>query len=54
LVLGLYTSMAEHPLDRLRRAGVAVSVNTDDSCLLRVTLAGRICVLRRRARLEQE
>ena len=32
LALGLYTSMAEHPLDRLRRAGVAVSVNTDDSC----------------------
>ena len=38
LALGLYTSMAEHPLDRLRRAGVAVSVNTDDSCLLSVTL----------------
>ena len=53
LALGLYTSMAEHPLDRLRRAGVAVSVNTDDSSLLRVTLAGRICVLRRGARLEQ-
>ena len=38
LALGLYTSMAEHPLDRLRRAGVAVSVNTDDPCLLGVTL----------------
>jgi len=30
--------MAEHPIDRLRRAGVAVSVNTDDPCLLGVTL----------------
>jgi adenosine deaminase len=36
--LGLYASMAEHPIDRLRRAGVAVSVNTDDPCLLGVTL----------------
>jgi adenosine deaminase len=36
--LSLYASMAEHPLDRLRRAGVAVSVNTDDPCLLGVTL----------------
>jgi adenosine deaminase len=36
--LGLYASMAEHPLDRLRRAGVAVSVNTDDPCLLGTTL----------------
>ena len=38
MALGLYASMAEHPLDRLRRAGVAVSVNTDDPCLLGVTL----------------
>jgi adenosine deaminase len=36
--LGLYRSMAEHPLDRLRRAGVPVSVNTDDPCLLGITL----------------
>ncbi len=36
--LGLYASMTENPLDRLRRAGVAVSVNTDDPCLLGVTL----------------
>jgi adenosine deaminase len=32
--------MAEHPLDRLRRAGVTVSVNTDHPCLLGVTLPG--------------
>jgi adenosine deaminase len=38
LALGLYASMAEHPLERLRRAGVGVSVNTDDPCLLGVTL----------------
>ena len=38
--LGLYASMAEHPLDRLRRAGVPVCVNTDDPCLLDVTLPG--------------
>jgi adenosine deaminase len=36
--LGLYASVAEHPLERLRRAGVAVSVNTDDPSLLGVTL----------------
>lgn len=38
--LGLYACMGEHPLDRLRRAGVPVSVNTDDPCLLGVTLPG--------------
>jgi adenosine deaminase len=38
MALGLYASMAEHPLDRLRRAGVAVSVNTDDPGLLGITL----------------
>jgi adenosine deaminase len=36
--LGLYSSLAEHPLDRLRAAGVPVSVNTDDPALLGVTL----------------
>jgi adenosine deaminase len=40
LTLGLYRSLAEHPIERLRRAGVAVSVNTDDPALLGVTLAG--------------
>jgi adenosine deaminase len=30
VLLGLYPSRAEHPIDALRRAGVRVSVNTDD------------------------
>jgi len=38
LTLGLYPSLAEHPLDRLRKAGVPVSINTDDPALLGVTL----------------
>jgi len=40
LTLGLYPSLAEHPIERLRHGGVAVSVNTDDPALLGVTLAG--------------
>ena len=40
LALGVYASMAEHPIDRLRRAGVRVSVNTDDPALLGATLEG--------------
>jgi adenosine deaminase len=40
LTLGLYGAIGEHPIDRLRRAGVAVSVNTDDPELLRVDLPG--------------
>ncbi len=38
LSLGLYATIADHPIDRLRRAGVPVSVNTDDPALLRTTL----------------
>lgn len=38
LTLGLYKEMGEHPIDRLRRAGVPVSVNTDDPALLRLDL----------------
>ena len=38
LTLGIYPSLVEHPIDRLRRAGVLVSVNTDDPALLGVTL----------------
>jgi adenosine deaminase len=38
LALGVYRSMEEHPIDRLRRAGVRVSVNTDDPALLGTTL----------------
>lgn len=38
LTLGLYKSIGEHPIDRLRKAGVPVSVNTDDPALLRLDL----------------
>jgi adenosine deaminase len=36
--LGVYKTMEEHPIDTLRRAGVPVSVNTDDPTLLNTTL----------------
>jgi len=38
LVLKVYPSLDAHPLDRLRRAGVPVSLNTDDPSLLGTTL----------------
>lgn len=38
LVLKVYPSLAEHPIDRLRQAGVPVSINTDDPALLGTTL----------------
>jgi adenosine deaminase len=38
LTLGLYKRMDEHPIERLRQAGVSVSVNTDDPVLLKVDL----------------
>ncbi len=38
LTLGVYPSLAEHPIDRLRRAGVSVSINTDDPALLGLKL----------------
>jgi adenosine deaminase len=38
LILGVYASMQEHPIERLRHAGVAVSVNTDDPALLDTSL----------------
>ncbi len=38
IALGVYKSIAEHPIDTLRKAGVAVSVNTDDPALLNTTL----------------
>lgn len=40
LVLGVYPSIEEHPIDRLRRAGVVVSINTDDPALLGASLVG--------------
>ncbi len=38
LTLRVYPSMDQHPIERLRRAGVAVSVNTDDPALLGTSL----------------
>lgn len=38
LTLGVCPSMAGHPIERLRLAGVPVSVNTDDPALLGTTL----------------
>ena len=38
LTIGVYRSIQEHPIERLRRAGVPVSVNTDDPALLGASL----------------
>ena len=38
VTLGVYPDLAGHPIDLLRRAGVAVSVNTDDPAYLRTDL----------------
>jgi adenosine deaminase len=38
VTLGLYRSIAEHPIDALRKVGVPVSINTDDPALLDTTL----------------
>ncbi|WP_284617695.1 adenosine deaminase [Aquabacterium humicola] len=38
LTLKVYPTLAAHPIDALRRAGVPVSINTDDPSLLRTTL----------------
>jgi adenosine deaminase len=39
LCLGLAPSLARHPFDRLRRAGLELSVNTDDPVLFDTTLS---------------
>ncbi len=38
LTLGVVSSIEQHPIERLRHAGVAVSVNTDDPALLATSL----------------
>jgi adenosine deaminase len=38
--LGHYPDRASHPLDALRRAGVRVSINTDDPALMHTSLVG--------------
>jgi adenosine deaminase len=40
LKLGVYRGIEHHPIDRLRRAGVPVSINTDDPVLLGASLVG--------------
>jgi adenosine deaminase len=40
LKLGVYAAIEAHPIDRLRRAGVVVSINTDDPVLLGASLDG--------------
>jgi adenosine deaminase len=38
VTLGLYPTLADHPIERLRKAGVPVSINTDDPALLGLRL----------------
>lgn len=40
LALGVYPSLDAHPLERLRQAGVSLSLNTDDPSLLGASLPG--------------
>ncbi len=47
LVLGVYPSIQEHPIERLRIAGVPVSLNTDDPALLGASLVGEYSLCRR-------
>jgi adenosine deaminase len=46
LVLGVYPSILEHPIEKLRAAGVRVSVNTDDPALLGASLVGEYALCR--------
>lgn len=46
LVLKVYPSLEVHPIDALRRAGVPVSVNTDDPSLLGTTLVREYALCR--------
>jgi adenosine deaminase len=46
LVLGVYPSIEAHPIERLRLAGVRVSVNTDDPALLGASLVGEYALCR--------
>lgn len=47
LVLGVYPDMEAHPVDRLRLAGVPVSLNTDDPALLGASLVGEYALCQR-------
>ena len=39
IVLKVYPTLADHPIERLRQAGVRISINTDDPSLLGASLA---------------
>jgi adenosine deaminase len=47
LVLGVYPSILDHPIEKIRAAGVRVSVNTDDPALLGASLIGEYALCRR-------
>ena len=47
LTLGVCASIEAHPIDRLRRAGVVVSINTDDPVLLGASLVGEYALCSR-------
>lgn len=46
VVLGVFPSVAAHPVDKLRAAGVRVSLNTDDPALLGASLVGEYALCR--------
>lgn len=46
VVLGVYPSIDAHPVDKLRAAGVRVSLNTDDPALLGASLVGEYALCR--------
>ena len=46
LTLGVVPSIEQHPIERLRQAGVAVSVNTDDPALLDTRLESEYALCR--------
>jgi adenosine deaminase len=46
LKLGVYAGIGEHPIERLRAAGVRVSVNTDDPVLLGTSLVAEYALCR--------
>jgi adenosine deaminase len=45
ICLGVYPSLAEHPLPRLLAAGVPITVNSDDPPLFNTTVADEMALL---------
>ena len=54
LAMGVYPSIEAHPVDRLRRAGVRVSLNTDDPSLLSTSLPREYAIAREAYRWNDE